>query len=305
MIRSLGIALAITAALIEPATADEYYAVTPSGNPEAYFGTSVVQTSDLFANKCIDMGWRVISSTDTVIICQAPMNFGQSLLSAMLIGNQYSTPPQLYYRFNLAGVRVGTRAQVTSWIETQMAFGQIRKQDFAGPPFHNSAMDFFAFAGGLWPEGTSFPNHAYLGIAKYEAVSKPEQGLRIFELEPAAPAAAAGLKEGDVLVRIARERVKDQSDIMDALAKGAKAPTFEVEFYRDGKKQKVMVDRGLRSPVGAPEFAEIQTAEAAPTNIVAQPISLADELAKLAKLRDDGILTAEEFDRQKAKLLAD
>lgn len=30
----------------------------------------------------------------------------------------------------------------------------------------------------------------------------------------------------------------------------------------------------------------------------------ADEIAKLAKLRDDGVITAEEFDQQKAKLLA-
>ncbi len=32
--------------------------------------------------------------------------------------------------------------------------------------------------------------------------------------------------------------------------------------------------------------------------------SSADELTKLAKLRDDGVISAEEFERQKAKLLA-
>ena len=35
----------------------------------------------------------------------------------------------------------------------------------------------------------------------------------------------------------------------------------------------------------------------------AGPQSSADELAKLAKLRDQGVLTAEEFDREKAKIL--
>ena len=34
------------------------------------------------------------------------------------------------------------------------------------------------------------------------------------------------------------------------------------------------------------------------------PSSVADELAKLAKLKADGLLTAAEFDTQKAKLLA-
>jgi hypothetical protein len=32
--------------------------------------------------------------------------------------------------------------------------------------------------------------------------------------------------------------------------------------------------------------------------------SSADELTKLAKLRDDGVISAEEFESQKAKLLA-
>ena len=36
----------------------------------------------------------------------------------------------------------------------------------------------------------------------------------------------------------------------------------------------------------------------------AGPQSSADELAKLAKLRDQGVITAEEFDREKAKILS-
>ena len=37
---------------------------------------------------------------------------------------------------------------------------------------------------------------------------------------------------------------------------------------------------------------------------VAGPQSTADQLAKLADLRDRGVITAEEFDREKAKILA-
>lgn len=46
-----------------------------------------------------------------------------------------------------------------------------------------------------------------------------------------------------------------------------------------------------------PGIAEPEAASAAPT-------SAADELAKLAQLRDSGVLTADEFEAQKAKLLA-
>lgn len=34
------------------------------------------------------------------------------------------------------------------------------------------------------------------------------------------------------------------------------------------------------------------------------PVSVADELTKLAKLKEDGILTQEEFDKKKAELLS-
>lgn len=54
------------------------------------------------------------------------------------------------------------------------------------------------------------------------------------------------------------------------------------------------------------DYAEAQIAKAsAPVAAVvnAAPTSLADELTKLASLRDQGILTAEEFSAQKTKLL--
>ena len=40
-----------------------------------------------------------------------------------------------------------------------------------------------------------------------------------------------------------------------------------------------------------------------PDDALPRASSVADELAKLAKLRDDGILTSEEFEHQKSKLL--
>jgi Short C-terminal domain len=47
-----------------------------------------------------------------------------------------------------------------------------------------------------------------------------------------------------------------------------------------------------------------RTAEAAEELAKAQKASVADELAKLVKLRDEGALTQTEFDVQKKKLLA-
>ena len=287
-----------------PALADEFYAVTPSGRAEAYFDTSVVRTSDVLANKCLDAGWTVVSSTETVVTCEAEMNFGQRLLSALLVGNQYSTTPRLYYRFNLAGSGQSTRVQVNAWLETQMAFGQIRREDFSGAPFHNSAMDFFVLAGGRFPLGTEFPNHAYVG-SSFEIVDGPQEGLQVNELVAGGPADLAGLQSGDIITRIARKRVKDTGDLLDALAKAGEAASYEIEYYRGGKKSSASISRAFREPVLPPVFEASEEPE--PVLLTESPppsgLSVADELAKFARLRDDGIITAEEFEAQKSKLL--
>ena len=56
----------------------------------------------------------------------------------------------------------------------------------------------------------------------------------------------------------------------------------------------------LRAKLSAPKSAESSEPPASPAP---QPMSIADELEKLAGLRDRGIITAEEFDAQKSRLL--
>jgi hypothetical protein len=55
-------------------------------------------------------------------------------------------------------------------------------------------------------------------------------------------------------------------------------------------------------PVAAPP--PVPLAAPPPVPLAAPPLSVADELAKLAKLKADGVLTDGEFAAQKAKLLS-
>ena len=52
-----------------------------------------------------------------------------------------------------------------------------------------------------------------------------------------------------------------------------------------------------------PQYAEPQYAEPAPAAAPAPTVNLAEQLKELAQLKDQGILTEEEFAAQKAKLL--
>lgn len=295
-------AVAASVALSSPALADEPYAVTPSGATEALFAMPIVETSDFLANRCVDLGWQMVSSTDTTVVCEVPVSFGSKLLSA-LAAPRYSTPPRQFFRFNLAGIEGNTRVQASSWQEIQTAFGQTQRTDLVSENYHNSVMTFFAAVGGVYPQGTIFPNHALAGF-RFEAVESPEKGLRIIELTEGGAFDRAGLLVNDIVLRIARERTKGHDDLLDGLHKAVREPTYEVQFYRDGAKHEVQVEREYRSEISErlPPLEPVEAEEAGPTQIV-PPLSAADELAKFAKLRDDGVITEEEFAEQKARLL--
>jgi hypothetical protein len=102
-----------------------------------------------------------------------------------------------------------------------------------------------------------------------------------------------------VITKIAGRRVKDDDTVFAALAVAAKTPSYFVEVARDPKPVKLPVARAYREPI-------TQITAMAPTSapVVATPsASVADEIAKFAKLRADGVITEEEFQAQKRKLL--
>ena len=295
---ALALGVAIQSA---PALADVAYAVTPSGRTEAYFDLPVVGASDKIANGCADMGWTLINSTSTVVTCEAQMGTMQSVLAALLIGNKYSTPPKQYIRFNIAGSGRASRVQATGWIETQMAFGQTRTAEMTAAHYHNNVMQLFLGLGGRFPPGTSFPNHAFFGSQFQEAGGK---GLVITEMQPGSPIERSGAKSGDLITRLAKERIKSGNDLLDGLRKAVKSETYEVEVMRAGQSVKLTVPREYRGAVEGPALADLPPeadASALAQQIV--PLSPADELAKFAKLKADGVISDAEFEAQKKRLL--
>jgi hypothetical protein len=304
MIR-LGIcAVALVAAA--PALADEYVSVTPSGATEMMFITKPEGTVSALSSKCMDAKMTVISSTASELVCEAPLNFGQSLLGQLALGNSYSTPPRRFYRFNVASVQGYSRVQVSGWMEVQMAFGQVRRTDFSGPEFHNSLMGFMGAAGGRAPIGTTYPNHAAMGFQADPVQRGKNIGLRARDVQPDWAGAKAGLQNGDVVFRIAGKTFKNDGDYLDATAKAAKTATYPVEIERDGKTVVLTVERAFRPSVTAADYASFQPVQDAPIQVAVAPSasgSVADELAKLAKLKADGVLTDAEFEAQKKKLL--
>jgi hypothetical protein len=295
-------ASATIAAVPTEALADEFYAVTPSGAAEAIFAGKPEATSSALSNQCINLGWTVVSAAPNTVTCEAPMSFGQSLAGTLLMGNRYSTPPRQFYRFNIVEHEGRARVQLSGWMELQMAFGQMRRTDFSGAPFHNSAMNLLIASGGKFPVGTSFPNHAVIGVT-LDSVETPTRGARVTFVDPGSAGEVAGIQTGDVITRIARTRVQNAGNIFDGLAKAAKGASYPVEIVREGKKITLTLERRFHPAAGAPDWSEEEIANHTEQKPTINPMSIADELAKFAKLRDDGVITVDEFEAQKAKLL--
>jgi hypothetical protein len=284
------------------AIAGEFFAVTPSGTPEMLFSGKAPEVVGQLSSKCMDSQWKVISASGNEVVCEAPLSMGQSIMGQMLLGNSYSTPPRRFFRFNVVEIEGVSRVQASGWMETQMPFGQMKRVDFSGADFHNNVMGFMGAAGGKFPVGTTFPNHAVMGIQ----ADRIQQGkllvLLVKEVTPNSPAFRAGLQTGDVINRIAGQKFKNDQEYLEATAKAAKSSTYKVNVLRSDKTLELTVDRDFR-----PTFTETVVAKSAPFTepvTTAPPASLADELTKLMKLKDQGVLTQGEFEAQKAKLLA-
>lgn len=277
-------------------------AVTPSGTTEAVFDKSLPDTIATLGSYCIDHGWSVTTTTSNQVTCEIPMSMGQSVLGQVLLGNSYSTPPRQFVQFMAAQIGPVSRVQMQNWMELQMAFGQVRRTDFTGPSFHNNAMGVLVDAGARFPPGTTFPNHAVMGVQVDEQPYQGKQGLRVKAIDPGSAAEHGGMLIGDVVFQIAGKRWKDTSGYLDATAKAAETPTYEVVVARDGKPAKLSLERAFRPAVTAPPFVPVSAASLTAAPVAGTP-SIADELGKLAALREKGFLTEAEFQAQKDRLL--
>jgi serine protease Do len=78
-------------------------------------------------------------------------------------------------------------------------------------------------------------------------------GAAVEEVANGTPAAMAGIKKDDVIVRVGNISVKTESDVRDAMLNYSPGEKIEVEVIRDGKHQTFNVD--LTSPDKLPKTA--------------------------------------------------
>lgn len=78
------------------------------------------------------------------------------------------------------------------------------------------------------------------------------RGVRVLEVRPSGPAANAGLRPNDLIVSAAGARVRQMSDLADALAMFPPGGRLALEILRDGRRQSLTVTLGPHPAVKPP-----------------------------------------------------
>ena len=86
------------------------------------------------------------------------------------------------------------------------------------------------------PRSASGGIRVTLGVVPDYAPDEDVKGLRISGTTPGSPAAAAGLREGDVLVQINDDKIGSIYDLTDILARGKPGQKLKIALLRGGKK---------------------------------------------------------------------
>lgn len=84
-------------------------------------------------------------------------------------------------------------------------------------------------------------SHPYLGV---EVVTATDGGALIRRVIPGGPAALAGLRVGDVVVRVGDRRISDSNDLVSAVQSARVGDRLEFEIVREGDRLRIQVQIG-------------------------------------------------------------
>jgi Iap family predicted aminopeptidase len=138
----------------------------------------------------------------------------------------YHKPSDTADKLNAAGM--AQTARIVASIATELADheGRLDYQHVASPP----------------PEGDVRSFGSSLGtVPDYAGPPKGQRGMLLAGVRPGGAADKAGLKRGDILVRLGEHPISGVEDLMYVLTESKPGTTMKATFVRDGKEQAVDV----------------------------------------------------------------
>ncbi len=96
-------------------------------------------------------------------------------------------------------------------------------------------------------------NKAFLGVS----TKTGDQGAVVVDVNEESPAAKAGLKEDDIITQVDNEAIKNPTDLYKAIGKHKEGDKINIEFLRDGKKNKKEIVLAKNKTLSAPSWDSI------------------------------------------------
>ena len=124
-------------------------AIAAEAPPSAWFDKSAEEVSALLAGVCADRNAMVIEQDNFHIVCSRTEDGFKGALAQVIMGNRYSTTPETKVRFAILKLPQGVRVIASQWVETQMAFGQVRRVELNNRKNNATMHDLLASIGGM------------------------------------------------------------------------------------------------------------------------------------------------------------
>lgn len=116
---------------------------TQSGKAEGeYPNHTPEQVADAIVQNCNNKGYVIEDQAKNYVICSKEMEGGKAVMMQMMIGNSYSTTPQVKMRFSISKFKTGTKVWANAWSESQTAFGQVNRMQLDGNNVRNELQEF-------------------------------------------------------------------------------------------------------------------------------------------------------------------
>lgn len=103
---------------------------TMSGYPEGVFKNMTVEAAkSRVIDGCTQRGIFVQEVNSNQVVCSKSLEGGDAVLTKLMIGNSYSTRPDVKVRFVIYQIGQDAKVSAQQWVETQMAFGQMQRME--------------------------------------------------------------------------------------------------------------------------------------------------------------------------------
>lgn len=139
------LAIASTLALLLSACAPQQALLkaTSSGYPEGVFSNATIASvRSKIIDGCSSMGVLVQEAGGNQVVCGKAMDGSEAVLARMIVGNSYSTTPERKIRFVIFQSGSSVKVTAQQWIESQMAMGQVRREELNNNNQKNNVQQF-------------------------------------------------------------------------------------------------------------------------------------------------------------------